>query len=439
MAERILLVGADARAQALAWKLVQDKNVAKVDIAPGNGGTPYLGKKAKNVGIDTMDFDRQIRHAKEKATSLVVFSPETPIVAGGVDALNEAGIAAFGPKALEAKLEGSKIFSARFNHTFGIPQPEFFASQDFAEVTEFIEHSPWGNDLVLKADGLAQGKGVILPHSIEEARSAAKRILIDKEFGSAGDGLLIQRRLYGQEASVILLTDGTTYRLLPTVEDHKALLDGDEGPNTGGMGAVGPVSSIDTSLHARIEQTIIQPVLHSMQVLSNGYGYRGALFIGLMLTSEGPKVLEYNCRFGDPETQVQMRLLKSKLLPLLHACVDGDLDKYEATFRSGAAAAITMAAEGYPGAYRKGDVISGLDKVADKEVVIYHAGTKTDRERTYTDGGRVLTVTAYEPNHGRSPEETILAAADRAYMPIKQNIPSFNGQYFRKDIGRRRR
>jgi len=422
---KILIVGSGGREHALAWKISQSKRVTKVFVAPGNAGTAL---EATNVPILATDNVAMVRFAKEQAIDLVVVGPEAPLVGGMVDAMQAAGIRAFGPSAAAAELEGSKVFCKNLLHTADVPTASFQTFRRAEDAARYIkDRYPEPHDnvpVVVKADGLAAGKGVIVCDTQRDALDAIERIAGKKEFGDAGNHLVIEERLFGQEASVLAITDGTTILTLPAAQDHKPAFDGDRGPNTGGMGAYCPTPLVDDAMMAKIESDILVPVVHAMKRARRPF--RGVLYAGLMITSAGPKVLEFNTRFGDPECQPLLMRLESDLVDILEAVAIERLGDIDApTWNPSPSIGVVMASEGYPGPYENGRVITGLDRAANVEgVKVFHAGTKLQDGQVVTDGGRVLGVTAMG--------STISGAKLKAYQAVKEI--RWPGAWCRKDI-----
>ncbi len=418
--KHILVVGGGGREHAIARSLAASDNVSRVSVAPGNGGTD--SGKMVSVDIGVMAFDALTAFCTDNAVSLVVVGPEAPLAEGLVDHLQAAGIPAFGPSEAAARLEASKAFSKRFMADHGIPTADYRSFSDPAEARAFVAEAPW--PVVVKASGLAAGKGVIMCADREQALAAVDALMVDRTFGDAGDEVLVEELLQGQEASILAFCDGETVVAMPAAQDHKRALEGDRGPNTGGMGAYAPAPIVDADLAAAVVRDVLQPVVDGMRAA--GTPYIGVLYAGLMMTPSGPKVLEFNCRFGDPETQVLLPLLQTDLLAVFEACVQGRLGELDVTFRDGAAATVVAASEGYPGKYDKGRPIAGTDRAdALQGVTVYHAGTRRQDDTLLTNGGRVLAVTGL----GRDIE----AALSRAYAGV-ENI-DFSGMQFRGDIG----
>ncbi len=418
---RILIVGSGGREHALAWKIAQSPLLSRLYIAPGNAGTRQLGE---NIAIQADDIPGLVACAKEKKIDLVVVGPETPLAAGLADALRDTGRAVFGPSRAAAYIESSKAFSKPFMARHNIPTSRFAVFSDLPDALAHLHSVDY--PVVIKASGLAAGKGVIVPDSPREAEDALRQIMLQREFGSAGDQVVIEERIEGAEISLLAFTDGKTVRAMPPAQDHKRLLDGDRGPNTGGMGAYAPVpcAICQPELIEHLTRTVLQPTIDGLR--DEGLPFVGVLYAGLMLTADGPSVLEFNCRFGDPETQVILPLLDTDLLEIALACAEGRLDKVDVRWESGSAACVALASQGYPGKYSTGCEIRGLDAVSDPALV-FHAGTKLAGERVVTAGGRVLNVTGVA--------NTLPDALGIAYDAIAQI--SFEGMQYRRDIGQR--
>jgi phosphoribosylamine--glycine ligase len=419
MKKRVLVTGSGGREHALAWKLSQSPQVEKIYAAPGNAGTAQVGE---NVPIAAEDVGKLVEFAKANRIDFTVVGPDDALAAGVVDAFEAAGLKIFGPRAKAARLESSKAFAKEFLRRHGIPTADYREFTDCAEALDFCRSAKF--PLVVKADGLALGKGVIIAQNLAKAEDAVRLCLVDGAFGAAGKRIVIEEFLEGVECSIHALVDGSSYLLLPDCRDHKKAFDGNLGPNTGGMGTISPSGSVDEALRARICREILDPFLEGIQ--KDGLAFRGMLFPGLMLTAEGPKVLEFNCRWGDPETQVLVRRLKSDLLPLLEASVDGTLSARAPEWEARAAVCVILASGGYPGSYEKGKAIFGLESADELgDVVVFQAGTKVQDGQILTNSGRVLGVTALAQN---LPGARALAyqAADRI---------SFDGMQRRNDIG----
>lgn len=419
---RILIVGSGGREHALAKALVQSPHVEVLFAAPGNPGTAQVGA---NVDIDATDFDTLVDFAQSEAIDLTVVGPEQPLVEGIVDRFEAEGLDIVGPTQAAARLEGSKAFADQFMDRHGIPTASFrvFAADEYDEASAFLDEI--GAPIVVKADGLAGGKGAFVCSSLSEAHEALDEIVQDRAFGAAGDRVVIEEKMEGEEVSIFALTDGSQYVLLTPSQDHKPIGEGGTGPNTGGMGAFAPAPLVDDSLLTRICREIVEPTLSGME--EEGTPYRGVLYCGLMITDEGPKVVEYNCRLGDPEAQVVLPLVESDLAELFRTLVDGSLEAGSLRTSSGAAACVVLASDGYPIAYKTGFEITGIEKAEQRpEVSVVHAGTRYTEDGTVvTDGGRVLGVTALGPD--------LRTALDRAYAGVDQI--QFDGKTFRRDIG----
>ena len=422
----ILIVGSGGREHALAWKLGKSSRVDQVFVAPGNAGT---AGDAENVSIPVNDFAGLISFAKKNQVGLTVIGPEVPLADGITDAFSSEKLRVFGPSKVAAQLEGSKVFCKNILHSADIPTAEYQVYRDAESATRFImDRFPIeGQDVpvVVKADGLAAGKGAIVCHTRADALEAIDRIATKREFGDAGNQIVIEERLDGQEASVLAITDGRTIVMLPPAQDHKPAFDGDKGPNTGGMGAYSPTPLIDEKTLSWVEEHVLVPTVHSMK--RSRQPFKGILYAGLMLTSQGPKVLEYNVRFGDPECQPTLMRLNSDLLDILDATVDSRLDEIDQlAWDDRPSVCVVMASEGYPGVYEKGKPIRGLAEAdALEDVKVFHAGTSlNDDGQVVTNGGRVLGVTALG--------NTISAAKLQAYKAVK--CIRWEGAWCRKDI-----
>lgn len=418
---RVLLVGGGGREHALAWRLTASPQVERLWVAPGNGGTATL-PKTENVAIPVNDPQALCDFALENKIDLTVVGPEEPLAAGVVDHLQAAGLRVFGPTQAAAELESSKAFAKEFMTRHGIPTGQAAMFDDFDEAVRYLRSAE--GVPVIKASGLAAGKGVILPGDKADAALVLRSILMDGKFGAAGRTVLIEERLEGPEISVLAFCDGERAVLMPVAQDHKRLMDGDHGPNTGGMGAFAPSPLATPELMDEVQRTIIAPTLAGMA--AEGRPYRGVLYAGLMLTPTGPKVLEFNCRFGDPETQVILPLLESDLTEICQACIDGTLDQVEIVWQDRAALTVVMASGGYPGDYTVGVEISQIEVAEARGCLVFHAGTKVKDGRLLTDGGRVLAVTGVG--------DTLADAATQAYRGV--TAVRFNDAFYRKDIGK---
>jgi len=416
----LLIVGSGGREHALAWKIAQSPRADRVFVAPGNAGT---AADAQNVDLAVDDSPALIRFAKENQVSLTVVGPEAPLAAGIADAFQAEGLRVFGPNRAAAELEGSKVFCKDLLRSADVPSGDFRTFRDAPTAIKFLrdrEDVP----IVVKADGLAAGKGVIVCDGRDQAIRAVERIARDREFGAAGDRLVIEERLHGEEASVLAITDGKTLVTLQPAQDHKPAHDGDTGPNTGGMGAYCPAPLVDDAMLHWIEEHVLVPTVHAMKRARRPF--RGVLYAGLMITNQGPKVLEYNVRFGDPEAQPLLVRLKTDLVELLEAAVEGRLDRIPPLqWDPRPAVCVVMASEGYPGSYTKGHPIRGLDQAAEvPDVKVFHAGTKLVDGQTVTSGGRVLGVTGLG--------DSIARAKLQAYTAVK--CIRWDGAWCRKDI-----
>ncbi len=417
---KVLIVGGGGREHALAWKIGQSSRVERVFVAPGNAGT---ATDAENVAISDTDVPGLVEFAKQNSIDLAVIGPEAPLAAGATDILTSEGIPTFGPSAQAAELEASKVFCKNLLRHADVPTADFhtFTSADQAKayLTE-REDVP----VVVKADGLAAGKGVIVCDNCEQAVEAVQQIAADKQFGEAGNRLVIEERLVGQEASVLAVTDGRTIITMPAAQDHKPAFDGDRGPNTGGMGAYCPTPLVTDEIMTSIVEKVLVPTVHQMK--RSRRPFRGVLYAGLMITKQGLKVLEYNVRFGDPECQPLMMRLNSDLVDLMQATVEGRLDELDPLdWDPRPSVCVVMASEGYPGNYEKGLPIRGLDKAAKvQDVKVFHAGTKLQDGQVVTNGGRVLGVTSLG--------SSIANAKLQAYTAVK--CIRWNGAWCRKDI-----
>ena len=419
----VLIIGSGGREHALAWKAAQSPQVEKVFVAPGNAGT-LLDNKLANVSLDILDFSRLADFAEANDVGLTIVGPEVPLVAGIVDFFKERKLPCFGPTKGAAQLEGSKAFTKDFLARHKIPTAEY---QNFTEVEPALAYlREKGAPIVVKADGLAAGKGVIVAETLAQAEDAVRDMLSGNAFGDAGCRVVIEEFLAGEEASFIVMVDGKNILAMATSQDHKRVGDGDTGPNTGGMGAYSPAPVVTQAVHDRVMQEIIRPTVDGMA--AEGNDYTGFLYAGLMIDASGaPKVIEYNCRFGDPETQPIMLRLQSDLVELCLAALKGDLDKVGAEWDERASIGVVLAAGGYPGNYNKGDVISGLPTEEVNGEKVFHAGTTNKDGMVVTSGGRVLCATALG--------KTVSEAQQRAYE-LAAKI-QWDGVFYRKDIGYR--
>lgn len=416
---KILIIGSGGREHALAWKIAQSQVVSEVFVAPGNAGSC---DSSRCVDIQVADTEGLIQFVKDNHVDLTVVGPEAPLVAGVVDAFEKEGLKIFGPNALAARLEASKVFAKQIMQKAGVPTADCGIFDDPQQAKEYVAQK--GAPVVVKADGLAQGKGVIVATTEQEAIDAIHSIMEKKVFGKAGNQIIIEECLRGEEASLLVLCDGEHCLPLASSQDHKRIFDNDEGPNTGGMGAYSPAPIVSDKLMKEVLSTVVKPVMREMEKI--GCPYKGVLYVGLMITSQGPKVLEFNVRFGDPETQAVLPRLKSDLVKALFAVVDGTLDKIKLSWARESCVCVVAASGGYPGAYQKGKEITGLDSLENKEgVVVFHAGTTLQDNKIVTNGGRVLGVCALSRD--------IKSAIEATYGAIGKI--SFDGMHFRRDIG----
>ena len=418
---KILIVGGGGREHAIAWKLAKSPKVEKLYCAPGNAG---IAEVTECVNIGVMEFDKLVAFAKEKEIDLTVVAPDDPLAAGAVDAFEAAGLRAFGPRANAAILEGSKAFSKDLMKKYGIPTAAYETFNDPEKALAYLETAKM--PIVLKADGLALGKGVLICKDLEEAKAGVKTLMMDKQFGSAGDEIVIEEFMTGREVSVLSFVDGKTIKIMTSAQDHKRAKDGDQGLNTGGMGTFSPSPFYTPEVDAFCKEHIYQKTVDAMK--AEGREFKGIIFFGLMLTADGPKVLEYNARFGDPETQVVLPRMKNDLVDLFEACIDGTLDQIDLEFEDNAAVCVVLASAGYPEHYEKGFEIRGLENFKDKDgYYVFHAGSKFDDQgRVVTNGGRVLGVTATGSN--------LKEARANAYKATEWI--DFDNKYMRHDIGK---
>jgi phosphoribosylamine--glycine ligase len=414
---KILVVGNGGREHALVWKINQSPMVDKLYCAPGNGG---IARIAECINIDPTDIKGLVRFAKKNRIDLTVVGPELSLTMGIVDQFEKAGLKIFGPNKRAAEIEGSKRFTKDLMAKYSIPSAEYRVFTKYKEAVQYIHEKE--SPLVLKADGLAAGKGVLVCSSRNEAFEGAERILKNKEFGDAGNCLVIEECLVGEEASVLAITDGERLVILPAAQDHKAIFEGDTGPNTGGMGAYAPAPVVTPKMLDVVKEKILVPTIRGMK--KEGRPYRGVLYAGLMFTREGPKVLEFNCRFGDPEIQAILPLIDTDLVVLIQECLEGRLNEDLVKIKNQAAVCVVMASGGYPGSYEKDKIIHGLDQVK-SDIMVFHAGTKIKNGEIVTSGGRVLGVTAVD--------DTIEKAIKKVYDAVG-NI-AFDMAYYRRDIG----
>jgi len=420
---KILVTGSGGREHALAWKAAQSKGVEIVYVAPGNAGT-QLEEKLENVPIDVMDFESLAEFAGVNKVDLTIVGPENPLVAGCVDYFKQKQLRCFGPSSLAARLEGSKSFSKDFLKRHSIPTAEYGSFEDYEQASAFVREK--GAPIVIKADGLAAGKGVVVASTVDEALRSIEDMLSGNAFGEAGERIIIEEFLSGEEASFIVIADGEHVLPFASSQDHKAVYDGDKGPNTGGMGAYSPAPVVTAEVHNRILAEVIEPTIAGMK--QEGNSYTGFLYAGLMIAPDGsPKVIEYNCRFGDPETQPVMLRMKSDLVQLCNLALDGQLAGKQIDFDPRVALTVVLAAGGYPLDYNKADPISGLPAEIDETEKVFHAGTLQKDGNIVTNGGRILGVTALG--------QTVSEAQSKAYR-LTERI-SWDKIYYRRDIGYR--
>lgn len=417
---QVLVIGSGGREHALAWKAAQSASVEKVYCVPGN---PGIAQIAECAPMDIADNDALVAFALENKIDLTIVGPEVPLANGVVDAFRAKGLAIFGPTQAAAQIEGSKSFAKDLMKKYGIPTAAFEVFTDAEAAKAYIVEQ--GAPIVIKADGLAAGKGVVVAMTLDEALEAVDMMMCDQAFGSAGCQVVVEEFLTGEEASILTFCDGTTIVPMISSQDHKRAYDNDEGPNTGGMGTYAPAPVVTADVLARVQKEILEPTVAAMK--AEGLPYTGCLYAGLMITENGPKVIEFNARFGDPETQVVLPLLDSDMAEVMMACVNGNLADLDIKWKDGAAVCVVMAAGGYPQGYRKGDVISGLDKAADLGATVFHAGTAAKDGNIVTNGGRVLGVTAIGTD--------VQKAVDNAYAAVKSI--HFDDVHYRNDIAYR--
>ena len=417
---KVLVIGGGGREHAICWKLSKSPKVDELYCAPGNAG---IAEVAKCVDIGVMDFEKMADFAKKEAFDLVVVGPDDPLAGGIVDVLEEKGLRVFGPRKNAAILEGSKAFSKDLMKKYGIPTAAYETFDTPEAALKYLETAPV--PIVLKADGLALGKGVLICNTREEAKEGVKTLMLDKQFGHAGDRIVVEQFMTGREVSVLSFVDGKTIKIMTSAQDHKRAKDGDQGLNTGGMGTFSPSPVYTKEVDEFCRKYIYQATVDAMQ--AEGREFKGIIFFGLMLTADGPKVLEYNARFGDPETQVVLPRMKNDIVDVFEACVDGTLDQIDLQFEDNAAVCVVLASDGYPEHYEKGKKITGLENFKDKDgYYVFHAGSKFDAEgNILTNGGRVLGVTAT----GKDLKE----ARANAYKATEW--VNFENKYMRHDIG----
>ncbi|HYC34492.1 MAG TPA: phosphoribosylamine--glycine ligase [Candidatus Paceibacterota bacterium] len=415
---KVLIIGGGGREHALSWKLKQSPKVEKIFMAPGNAGTAQI---AENLGISKKE--EIIEWLKSNPMDLVVVGPDDYLAIGMTDAVRELNIPVFGPTKAAAEIEWSKSFAKELMRTAGIPTARFENFTDPVAALSYIEKGSF--PVVIKASGLAAGKGVIIANDFSEAEAAVKEIMESKIFGESGNTIVIEEYLLGREISTHAFSDGEHISMFPSAQDHKRIFENDEGPNTGGMGTVAPLPWVTGDHMKVIEEQIVRPLIKALK--AQGTPFRGLLFPGVMITEEGPKVIEFNARFGDPETQSYMRLLETDLVDILFACINGTLDTQEIKWSNKSAATVMLASSGYPGNYEKGKEILGLEKNTDTDIVVFHGGTKLQDGKLVTNGGRVLGISAVGDN--------LQDALNKSYKAI-ENI-SFEGMQYRRDIGKK--
>lgn len=412
----VLVVGSGGREHAIIWKLRQSPKVDKIYCAPGNGGTASL---AENVAIPVNDLAALAQFVKDAGIDLTVVGPEEPLLLGIVDFFTQRNLPIYGPTQQAAMIEGSKSYAKRLMKRYGIPTGDYETFIDYESAVAYVREK--GAPIVIKADGLAAGKGVVVAQTVQEAEEALHHIMEEGAFGSSGSRVVVEEFLQGEELTLLAFVDGETVKPMIASQDHKQIFDDDKGPNTGGMGAYAPVPHVSNELITEIVETIVKPVAKGL--VEEGTPFQGVLYTGLMLTAQGPKVIEFNARLGDPETQVVLPLLQTDLLDIMVATVNGELAKLDVTWKQDSAVCVVMSAPGYPGEYPRGAVISGLNQESSNSVV-FHAGTKATEAGIVTNGGRVLAVTGIG--------KTLAEAKDTAYRCVEQI--HFEGAHYRKDI-----
>jgi len=418
---KVLIVGGGGREHAIVWKLKQSPKVDKIYIAPGNAGTAALGE---NVALASTDLPGLVKFATENNIDLTAVGQDDPLALGVVDAFQSAGLKIWGPSKKAAQIEASKAFAKDLMAKQNIPTAEYKTFTDYDEAFKYINEK--GAPIVIKASGLALGKGVTVCQTLEQAEKALKESMIDKVFGESGATVVIEECLVGPEFSVHAFCDGKSYKLFPTAQDHKPVFDDGKGPNTGGMGTIAPVPWVTPEMMDKVAKEVVEPVLEGLK--NEGAPFVGLIYPGMMATQAGPKVIEFNCRLGDPETQSYIRLLKTDLYDIFKASVEGRLAEMEIEWHPGFACCVALASGGYPGPYEKGKEITGI-KEAEKmnDIIVFHAGSKLDNGKVLTNGGRVLGVTATA--------DTLQGALDKAYEAIK--LINFEGMHYRTDIGKK--
>ncbi len=416
---KVLVVGGGGREHALVWKIAQSPRVSKVFCAPGNAG---ISQQATLAPIKANDLQGLLAFALKEAIDLTVVGPEEPLTLGIVDLFESKGLAIFGPSRKAAEIEGSKVFAKEMMRKYRIPTASYEIFEDREKAIAYLRKTAM--PLVVKADGLAAGKGVIICHRVEEAIQAVDQIMTERAFGEAGARVVIEECLTGEEASFIAFTDGKSILPIASCQDHKAVFDGDQGPNTGGMGAYSPAPVVTEEVHKKIVERVLKPMIQGLG--EEGRPYRGALYAGIMVRGGEPKVLEFNARLGDPETQPALMRMKGDILPILEACINGSLSSSTVEWDSRAAVCVVLTSQGYPGQYAKGKTITGLDEVSRmKDIFVFHAGTALQEGHIVTNGGRVLGVTGLG--------EDIKRAIDQTYQAVRKI--SWEGVHYRKDIG----
>lgn len=416
---KVLVIGSGGREHALCWKIRQSPTVRKIFCAPGNAG---ITKIAECIDIKADRVEDLLEFARYEGIDLTVVGPEQPLTSGIVDIFQKEGLRIFGPSRTAAELEGSKVFAKNLMRKYGIPTAEYKSFSSYLEAEKYIRLK--GAPIVIKADGLAAGKGVIVAETVTEAIDAVRKIMKEKVFGSAGDKIIIEECRKGEEASFLAFTDGEAVIPMASAQDHKRIYDGDKGPNTGGMGAYSPAPVVTEDVERKIMEEIMIPVVRAMK--AEGRVYKGVLYAGLMIESGEPKVLEFNVRFGDPETQPILMRLENNIVDIFNAVIDGDLKGRTLRWKKEASVCVALASEGYPGSYRKGEIITGLEKAEGMDgVMVFHAGTTVGDGNILTDGGRVLGVTALDKD--------IKAAIEKTYRAVSKIY--FSGMQYRRDIG----
>jgi phosphoribosylamine--glycine ligase len=429
---KVLIIGSGGREHALAWKVAQSPRVSQIFVAPGNAGThsrsaslrglSHAPRHTQNIAITQDDHSAIVQFAEHQQIDLIIIGPEAPLAAGLADRLRDAGKMVFGPSQAAAQIEASKAFAKAFMQRHNIPTARFAIFSDFRVALKHLISIEY--PIVIKASGLAAGKGVVIPDCADDAEAALRHIMLDHEFGVAGDEVIIEEKLIGEEVSLLAFTDGLTLKPMPPAQDHKRLLDGDQGPNTGGMGAYSPAPICPSALVDELTRSILQPTIAGLRIEDRLF--MGVIYAGLMLTADGPRVLEYNCRFGDPETQVILPLLETDLVDVAEACATQQLDTIDLRWKQQSAACVVLASEGYPNKYPIDREINGLDQSIEN-AMIFHAGTKMLDGKIVTSSGRVLNAVGLGSN--------LQAALQNAYTLI--NHISFQGMQYRQDIGHR--